>query len=90
MSPKHVEAMYDVVIVGAGAAGLSAALGMVHSPGFAERRALGEEPSVLVISKLQPLRSHTGSAEGGIAASLGNVEHDDWHWHYYDLSLIHI
>ena len=84
MSPKHVEAMYDVVIVGAGAAGLSAALGMVHSPGFAERRALGEEPSVLVISKLQPLRSHTGSAEGGIAASLGNVEHDDWHWHYYD------
>ena len=84
MSPKHVEAMYDVVIVGAGAAGLSAALGMVHSPGFAERRALGEEPSVLVISKLQPLRSHTGSAEGGIAASLGNVERDDWHWHYYD------
>lgn len=84
MSPKHVEAMYDVVIVGAGAAGLSAALGMVHSPEFAERRALGEEPSVLVISKLQPLRSHTGSAEGGIAASLGNVEHDDWHWHYYD------
>ena len=52
MSPKHVEAMYDVVIVGAGAAGLSAALGMVHSPGFAEHRALGEEPSVLVISKL--------------------------------------
>ena len=84
MSPKHVEAMYDVVIVGAGAAGLSAALGMVHSPEFAERRALGEDPSVLVISKLQPLRSHTGSAEGGIAASLGNVEHDDWHWHYYD------
>ena len=84
MSPKHVEAMYDVVIVGAGAAGLSAALGMVHSPEFAERRALGEEPSVLVISKLHPLRSHTGSAEGGIAASLGNVEHDDWHWHYYD------
>ena len=84
MSPKHVEAMYDVVIVGAGAAGLSAALGMVHSPGFAERRALAEEPSVLVISKLHPLRSHTGSAEGGIAASLGNVEHDDWHWHYYD------
>ena len=39
---------------------------------------------MLVISKLQPLRSHTGSAEGGIAASLGNVEHDDWHWHYYD------
>lgn len=76
--------MYDVVIVGAGAAGLSAALGMVHSPEFAERQAIGETPAVLVISKLQPLRSHTGSAEGGIAASLGNVEHDDWHWHYYD------
>ncbi len=37
-----------------------------------------------MVSKLQPLRSHTGSAEGGIAASLGNVESDDWHWHYYD------
>ena len=47
-------------------------------------RADGIEPNVLVISKLQPLRSHTGSAEGGIAASLGNVEKDDWHWHYYD------
>jgi succinate dehydrogenase / fumarate reductase flavoprotein subunit len=44
----------------------------------------GAEPKILVISKLQPLRSHTGSAEGGIAASLGNAEHDDWHWHYYD------
>lgn len=44
----------------------------------------GREPNILVISKLQSLRSHTGSAEGGIAAALGNVEHDDWHWHYYD------
>ena len=44
----------------------------------------GIEPNILVISKLQPLRSHTGSAEGGIAASLGNVEKDDWHWHYFD------
>ncbi len=42
------------------------------------------DPKILVVSKLQPLRSHTGSAEGGIAASLGNVESDDWHWHYYD------
>ena len=49
-----------------------------------ELREAGIEPNILVISKLQPLRSHTGSAEGGIAASLGNVEHDDWHWHYYD------
>jgi succinate dehydrogenase / fumarate reductase flavoprotein subunit len=47
-------------------------------------RAQGSEPKILVVSKLQPLRSHTGSAEGGIAASLGNVEPDNWHWHYFD------
>ena len=76
--------MYDAVIVGAGAAGLSAALGMLRSERMRQMRADGIEPNVLVISKLQPLRSHTGSAEGGIAASLGNVEKDDWHWHYYD------
>lgn len=76
--------MYDAVIVGAGAAGLSAALGLMHSPDIEQLKESGIEPKVLVISKLQPLRSHTGSAEGGIAASLGNVEQDDWHWHYYD------
>lgn len=76
--------MYDAVIVGAGAAGLSAALGMLRSERMQELKEAGIEPNILVISKLQPLRSHTGSAEGGIAASLGNVEHDDWHWHYYD------
>lgn len=79
-----MEEMYDAVIVGAGAAGLSAALGLLRSPAIAELRESGVDPKLLVISKLQPLRSHTGSAEGGIAASLGNVEHDDWHWHYYD------
>ncbi|MGG7135461.1 FAD-binding protein [Bifidobacterium catenulatum] len=84
MSPKHVEDMYDAVIVGAGAAGLSAALGMLRSERMQELKEAGIEPNILVISKLQPLRSHTGSAEGGIAASLGNVEYDDWHWHYYD------
>lgn len=84
MSPKHVEDMYDAVIVGAGAAGLSAALGMLRSERMHQMRASGIEPNVLVISKLQPLRSHTGAAEGGIAASLGNIEKDDWHWHYYD------
>ena len=84
MSPKHVEEMYDAVIVGAGAAGLSAVLGLMHSPDIEQLKESGIEPKVLVISKLQPLRSHTGSAEGGIAASLGNVEQDDWHWHYYD------
>lgn len=84
MSPKHVEDMYDAVIVGAGAAGLSAALGMLRSEQMQALKEAGIEPSILVISKLQPLRSHTGSAEGGIAASLGNVEKDDWHWHYFD------
>ena len=84
MSPKHVEDMYDAVIVGAGAAGLSATLGILRSERMRQMRASGIEPNVLVISKLQPLRSHTGAAEGGIAASLGNIEKDDWHWHYYD------
>ena len=84
MSPKRLEDMYDAVIVGAGAAGLSAALGLLRSPEIGDLREQGVDPKILVVSKLQPLRSHTGSAEGGIAASLGNVESDDWHWHYYD------
>lgn len=84
MEPEFVEDKYDVVIIGAGAAGLSAALAVVESSEFARLKAQGRTPKLLVISKLQALRSHTGSAEGGIAASLGNVEHDDWHWHYYD------
>lgn len=84
MSPKHVEDLYDAVIVGAGAAGLSAALGLLRSERMQSLKDAGIEPNVLVVSKLQPLRSHTGSAEGGIAAALGNAEHDDWHWHYFD------
>lgn len=84
MSPKHVEQMYDALIVGAGAAGLSAALGLLRSERIAQMTQEGCAPKILVVSKLQPLRSHTGSAEGGIAASLGNVSEDDWHWHYYD------
>lgn len=84
MSPKNVETMYDAVIIGAGAAGLSAALGFARSEAAADLAARGIEPKVLVISKLQPLRSHTGSAEGGIAASLGNIEPDEWQWHFYD------
>ncbi|BDR54420.1 succinate dehydrogenase flavoprotein subunit [Bombiscardovia apis] len=78
MSPAQIEQEYDAVIVGAGAAGLSAVLGLL------ERSGPNHKPKLLVISKLQALRSHTGSAEGGIAASLGNEEHDDWHWHYFD------
>ncbi len=76
--------MYDAIIIGAGAAGLCAALGMYRSEEFTQLKDQGVEPRVLVISKLQPLRSHTGSAEGGIAASLGNIEPDEWQWHYYD------
>lgn len=86
MTRSHLKPHYDAVIIGAGAAGLSCALGLVreweknqesnHNP--------GEMPSVLVLSKVQPLRSHTGSAEGGIAASLGNIEPDNWQWHYRD------
>lgn len=75
---------YDVVIIGAGAAGLSAALGLVKSEEYKDLRAQGKQPKILVICKLQALRSHTGSAEGGIAASLGNIEKDFWQWHYYD------
>jgi succinate dehydrogenase / fumarate reductase, flavoprotein subunit len=64
---------YDVVIVGAGGAGLMAAL-------YAGQR----DVSVAVISKLYPTRSHTGAALGGIGAALGNVNEDSVLWHAYD------
>ena len=83
MNPQKVRNRYDAVIVGAGAAGLSTALGLYRA--LENKKSKSDlSPKVLVVSKLQPLRSHTGSAEGGIAASLGNQEKDDWHWHYYD------
>jgi len=63
---------FDAVIVGAGGAGLMAAL---HASKLAK---------VAVISKLYPTRSHTGTAQGGIAAALGNMEEDHWEWHMYD------
>jgi succinate dehydrogenase / fumarate reductase flavoprotein subunit len=63
---------YDAVIIGAGGAGLMAAL-------YASRKA-----NVAVISKLYPTRSHTGAAQGGIGAALGNMEEDHWQWHAYD------
>jgi succinate dehydrogenase / fumarate reductase flavoprotein subunit len=63
---------FDVVIVGAGGAGLMAGL-------YASRGA-----KTAVISKLYPTRSHTGAAQGGIAASLGNTEGDNPEWHTYD------
>jgi succinate dehydrogenase / fumarate reductase flavoprotein subunit len=64
---------FDAVIVGAGGAGLYASLQLAHS-GL----------KVAVISKVFPTRSHTVSAQGGIAAALGNVHEDDWRWHMYD------
>jgi succinate dehydrogenase / fumarate reductase flavoprotein subunit len=63
---------FDAVIVGAGGAGLMAAL-------YASRHV-----KVAVVSKLYPTRSHTGTAQGGIGAALGNLEEDSWEWHAYD------
>ena len=63
---------YDVVVVGAGGAGLSAALQLAGTA------------SIAVVTKLYPTRSHTGAAQGGVAASLGNMEEDHWEWHLYD------
>src|SRR3990167_5441784 len=67
---------FDVVIVGAGGAGLRAALQMAQS-----------RYKVAVVSKVFPTRSHTVSAQGGIAAALGNVVPDKWQWHMYDTVL---
>jgi len=64
---------YDVVVVGAGGAGLRATFGMVE-------RGL----KTACITKVFPTRSHTVAAQGGIAASLGNMGDDDWRWHMYD------
>jgi succinate dehydrogenase / fumarate reductase, flavoprotein subunit len=63
---------FDVVVVGAGGAGLMAGL-------YASRGA-----KTAVISKLYPTRSHTGAAQGGISAALGNLEEDKPEWHTYD------
>ncbi|AAZ68720.1 succinate dehydrogenase flavoprotein subunit [Ehrlichia canis] len=64
---------YDVVVVGAGGAGLRATFGMTN---------VGL--SVACISKVFPTRSHTVAAQGGISAALGNVSEDDWRWHMFD------
>ncbi|HEX3721779.1 MAG TPA: FAD-binding protein, partial [Nitrolancea sp.] len=63
---------YDAVIVGGGGAGLMAAA------------QIGDKANIAVISKLYPSRSHTGAAQGGIAAALGNLEEDHWVWHMFD------
>jgi succinate dehydrogenase / fumarate reductase flavoprotein subunit len=63
---------FDIVIVGAGGAGMRAAI------------EAGPHAKTAVISKLYPTRSHTGAAQGGMAAALSNVEDDNWEWHTYD------
>ena len=66
----------DAVVVGAGGAGLYAALEL--------KQALGPEARIGVISKLHPSRSHTGAAQGGVCAALANTEEDHWEWHWFD------
>jgi succinate dehydrogenase / fumarate reductase flavoprotein subunit len=73
--PSRVHEM-DAVVVGAGGAGLYAALEL--------KRDLGPEARIGVISKLYPTRSHTGAAQGGVCAALGNTEEDHWEWHWFD------
>jgi len=63
---------FDVVIVGAGGAGMRAAI------------EAGPHAKTAVISKLYPTRSHTGAAQGGMAAALANIEEDSWEWHTFD------
>lgn len=68
-----IDHTYDVIVVGAGGAGLRATLGMAEG-GL----------KTACISKLFPTRSHTVAAQGGISAALGNMGEDDWRWHMFD------
>ena len=81
MTTKYPDAEYkdgvyyhqhDVVIVGAGGAGMRAAI------------EAGPHAKTAVVTKLYPTRSHTGAAQGGMAAALANVEEDSWEWHTFD------
>jgi succinate dehydrogenase / fumarate reductase flavoprotein subunit len=81
VSTQHPEAVlrdgvyyheFDIVIVGAGGAGMRAAI------------EAGPGARTAVITKLYPTRSHTGAAQGGMAAALANVEEDSWEWHTFD------
>ncbi len=72
-SPNITYHSHDVIIVGGGGSGLYAAL-----------EASSHVKDVAVVSKLFPLRSHTGAAQGGVAASLGNMGEDHFEWHAYD------
>src|SRR5246500_13644 len=68
-----VDHSFDVIVLGAGGAGLRATLGMVAG-GL----------NTACITKVFPTRSHTVAAQGGISAALGNMEKDDWRWHMFD------
>ncbi len=70
---KIIDHTYDVVVVGAGGAGLRATMGMGQA-GF----------KTACITKVFPTRSHTVAAQGGIGAALGNMAEDNWKWHMYD------
>lgn len=70
---KLANYFFDALIIGAGGAGMTASLQLAQS-GL----------KVAVLSKVYPTRSHTVSAQGGIAAALGNVHEDDWRWHMFD------
>ncbi len=70
---KVIDHEFDVVVVGAGGAGLRATFGMAQ-----------KGLSTACISKVFPTRSHTVAAQGGISAALGNMGDDDWRWHMYD------
>jgi len=72
-SYEIIDHTYDVVVVGAGGAGLRATFGMAE-----------KGLKTACITKVFPTRSHTVSAQGGVAASLGNMEEDRWQWHFYD------
>jgi len=68
-----IDHTYDVVVIGAGGAGLRATFGMAE-----------KGLSTACITKVFPTRSHTVAAQGGISAALGNISEDDWRWHAYD------
>ena len=68
-----VDHSFDVIVLGAGGAGLRATLGMVAA-GL----------NTACITKVYPTRSHTVAAQGGISAALGNIENDEWRWHMFD------
>jgi len=70
---KIIDHEYDVLVVGAGGAGLRASVGLSES-GL----------KTACVSKVFPTRSHTAAAQGGISAALGNAGEDDWRWHMYD------